>query len=98
MCWRRKQPGQGWFYENGMYQVVFALLALAGASIHIAFFSDRRISRAVIAEAYLIYLLLIYVGLMGLLSAYAHVFRPVQTSATIGGSQVHTNTKLAWLT
>jgi hypothetical protein len=57
-----------------MFQLVFVLLALAGASIHIAFSSRRRIRRAVIAETYLIYFLFIYV----------HVFRPVQTSATIG--------------
>jgi hypothetical protein len=31
--------------------------------------------------------LVIYVGLMGLLTAYAHVFRPVQTSASIGWSE-----------
>src|SRR5690242_11642089 len=67
-----------------MFQLVFVLLAVVGASIHIAFSSDRRIRRAVIAETYLIYFLFIYVGLMGLLTAYAHVFRPVQTSATIG--------------
>jgi hypothetical protein len=67
-----------------MVQLVFVLLALAGASIHIAFSSDRRRHGAVIAETYLIYFLFIYVGLMGLLTAYAHVFRPVQTSASIG--------------
>jgi Family of unknown function (DUF6790) len=67
-----------------MDQLVFVLLALVGASIHIAFSSDRRSRRAVIAETYLIYFLLIYVGLMGLLTAYGQVFRPVQTSATIG--------------
>ena len=67
-----------------MFQLVFVLLALAGASIHIAFSSDRRSRGAVIAETYLIYFLFIYVGLMGLLTAYAHVFRPVQTSASTG--------------
>jgi hypothetical protein len=34
----------------------------------------------------LLYLLFFYVGLMGLLTAYAHVFRPIQTSASIGWS------------
>jgi hypothetical protein len=67
-----------------MFQLVFVLLALAGASIHVASSSDRRINRAVIAETYLIYFLFIYVGLMGLVTAYAHVFRPVETSASIG--------------
>jgi hypothetical protein len=50
-----------------------------------AFCSDRRSRGAAIPETYLIYFLFIYIGLMGLLTAYAHVFRPVQTSASIGG-------------
>jgi hypothetical protein len=37
-------------------------------------------------EQYLLYLLFFYVGLMGSLTAYAHVFRPVATSASIGWS------------
>ncbi len=80
-----------------MFQVLFVLLALLAASTHIAFSSNRRSRGAAIAETYLVYFLFIYVGLMGLLTAYAHVLRPVQTSASIGGSQVHTNTKWAWL-
>ena len=67
-----------------MFQVIFTLVAVVGASIHLAFSSGRRSSRAAIAETYLLYLLFIYVGLMGLLTAYAHVFRPVETSASIG--------------
>ena len=67
-----------------MFQVLFVLLAFLAASIHIAFSSHRRSRGAAIAETYLVYLLFIYVGLMGLLTAYAHVFRPVQTSASIG--------------
>jgi hypothetical protein len=35
---------------------------------------------------YLLYLLFFYVGLMGVLTAYAHVFRPAETSASIGWS------------
>jgi hypothetical protein len=66
-----------------MFQLFFVLLALAGASIHIAF-SPRRRTRGAAVETYLLYFLFIYVGLMGLLTAYAHVFRPVQTSASIG--------------
>jgi hypothetical protein len=61
-------------------------MALAAASIHLAFSSRRRSSGAAIAATYLLYLLVIYVGLMGLLTAYAHVFRPLQTSASIGWS------------
>ena len=67
-----------------MFQLLFILLALLAASAHIAFSSNRRSRGAGIAEIYLIYFLFIYVGLMGLLTAYAHVFRPVQTSASIG--------------
>jgi hypothetical protein len=66
-----------------MFQVVFAVLALVAASIHLGVSSSRRSSKA---STYLVYLLVIYVGMMGLLTAYAHVFRPVQTSASIGWS------------
>src|SRR5271155_6126592 len=69
-----------------MFQVVFAALALVAASVHLGLSSSRRSSRAAIAATYLLYMLVIYVGLMGLLTAYAHVFRPVQTSASIGWS------------
>ncbi len=67
-----------------MFQISFVLLALLAASIHIAFASHRRSRGAAIAETYLVYFLFIYVGLMGLLTAYAHVFQPAQTSASIG--------------
>lgn len=67
-----------------MFQLTFVLLALLTASIHIAFSSNRRRSGAAIAGTYLLHFLFIYVGLMGLLTTYAHVFRPAQTSASIG--------------
>jgi hypothetical protein len=67
-----------------MFQLIFLLLALIGASIHLALSPKRRGSGTAIACTYLIYLLFIYVGLVGLLTAYAHVFRPLQTSASIG--------------
>jgi hypothetical protein len=54
--------------------------------IHLAISPARRSSGAAIAGTFLLYLLLVYVGLMGILTAYAHVFRPVQTSASIGWS------------
>src|SRR5271163_1497623 len=69
-----------------MFNVVFAVAAIVAASIHLALSARRRRSGAGIAETYLIYLLLIYVGLMGLLTAYAHVFRSAETSASIGWS------------
>lgn len=67
-----------------MFQLLFAALALIAASIHLAVSPRRRRTGRTIAETYLLYLLFIYVGLMGLLTAYAHVFRPLQTSASIG--------------
>jgi hypothetical protein len=69
-----------------MFQVIFAVLALAAASIHLAVSPHSRSSKAAIVRTFLLYLLFIYVGFMGLLTAYAHVFRPLQTSASIGWS------------
>src|SRR5580700_10381628 len=69
-----------------MFQVIFTLIAVVGASVHLAFSPERRRSGAAVAGTYLLYLLFFYVGLMGVLTAYAHVFRPVETSASIGWS------------
>src|SRR5580704_6947122 len=69
-----------------MFQLFFVVLSVLGASIHLALSRERRSSGARIAETYLLYLFIFYVGLMGLLTAYAHVFRPEQTSASIGWS------------
>jgi hypothetical protein len=67
-----------------MINVMFAVLALLTATIHIALSRRRRGSTPAIVETYLLHALFIYVGLMGVLTAYAHVFRPLQTSASIG--------------
>lgn len=67
-----------------MLQVFFALVALIAASIHIALSANRRSSAAAIVGTYLIYFLFIYVGLMGLFTAYFHVFEPGRASASIG--------------
>ncbi len=67
-----------------MFQVIFAVLALVSASIYLAISSRSRSSRGGIVRTYLLYLLFVYVGLMGLLTAYAHVFLPIETSASIG--------------
>jgi hypothetical protein len=67
-----------------MFQVIFTLIAFVGATVHLAFSPGRRSSRTAIAGTYLLYLLFFYVGLMGVLTAYAHVFRPIETSASIG--------------
>jgi hypothetical protein len=69
-----------------MFQLFFVALAVIGASIHIALSRQRRSSGVAMAETCLLYLFVIYVGAMGLLTAYAHVFRPIQTSASIGWS------------
>src|ERR1700755_2331796 len=69
-----------------MFQVIFTLIAVIAASIHVAFSPKRRSGGAALARTYLLYLLFFYVGLMGVLTAYAHVFRPIETSASIGWS------------
>ena len=69
-----------------MFQLFFVILALLGASIHLALSRTRRSSRQAIAETYLLYLLVIYVGVMGVVTFIFHVFFPVWTSASIGWS------------
>jgi len=69
-----------------MFQLVFIILAVITASIQLAVSRPARSNGRSIAATYLLYLFVFYVGLMGLLSAYAHVFRPIQTSASIGWS------------
>jgi hypothetical protein len=67
-----------------MLQVFFAVVALVATSVHLTFSLKRRGSSTTIVGTYLIYLLFIYVGLMGLFTAYYHVFRPLEASASIG--------------
>ena len=67
-----------------MFQLAFVLLALIPASIHVAVSAKRRSSTVAIVETYLLYFFVIYVGLMGLFTAYAHVFMPGRASASIG--------------
>src|SRR5271156_3687773 len=69
-----------------MVQVIFVVLAVIAASIHLALSPSSRSSGAAIAETFLLYLLFFYVGLEGLLTAWAHVFQPIRTSASIGWS------------
>lgn len=66
-----------------MFQLFFVLLSLLGASIHLAV---SRKSRAAKAEPFLLYLLVIYVGVMGVTTSVFHVFFPGWTSASIGWS------------
>src|ERR1700684_3495632 len=72
--------------EVKMLQVFFAVVALVAASVHLAFSPKRRSGAVTIVRTYLFFLLFIYLGLMGLFTAYYHVFRPVETSASIGWS------------
>ena len=67
-----------------MLQVVFAVAAMVGATIHLGFSRKRRSGAATIVGTYLIYFLFIYVGLLGLFTAYFHVFEPNRASASIG--------------
>jgi len=69
-----------------MLQVFFAVMALVAASVHLMLSSKRRSGAVSIVRTYLLHLLFIYVGLMGLFTAYYHVFRPVEASASIGWS------------
>jgi hypothetical protein len=81
-----------------MLQVFFAVLALVAASVHLAVSAKRRSNAVTIVGTYLIYFLFIYVGLMGLFTAYYHVFRPIEARLPSGGQQVLTSMRLAWLT
>ncbi|HTP70520.1 MAG TPA: DUF6790 family protein [Dongiaceae bacterium] len=67
-----------------MLQVFFALVAFVSASVHVALSAKRRNGAAAVVGTYLIYFLFIYVGLMGLFTAYFHVFEPGRASASIG--------------
>ncbi|HZD31481.1 MAG TPA: DUF6790 family protein [Candidatus Angelobacter sp.] len=67
-----------------MFQLTFVLLALIPASIHVAISAKRRSSTVAIAETYLLYFFVIYVGLMGVFTGYAHTFMPERASASIG--------------
>jgi len=67
-----------------MLQVLFAVAALVGATIHLGCSRKRRSGTGMIVGTYLIYFLFIYVGLLGLFTAYFHVFEPNRASASIG--------------
>lgn len=67
-----------------MFQLIFVLLAFVPASVHVAISAKRRRSTLAIVETYLIYFFAIYVGFMGVFTAYAHVFMPGRASASIG--------------
>ncbi len=67
-----------------MFQIFFIVLALVGASIHLAVSSHARRSGPAIAGVFLLYLLVIYVGAMGIFTAVFHLAFPARASASIG--------------
>jgi uncharacterized protein DUF6790 len=67
-----------------MFQLFFIVLAVLGATIHLAFSRKRRSSPLAIAETYLLYLFVFYVGVMGVVTAVFHVFFQARASASIG--------------
>jgi hypothetical protein len=67
-----------------MFILIFFLLSLIVAGIALAVSKRLRGNRLGIVSTILLSLLVVQVGLLGLLTAYAHVFRPIQTSASIG--------------
>jgi hypothetical protein len=72
--------------EARVLQAFFAVLAFVAASVHLLVSPKRRSEPVTVVGTYLLYLLFIYVGLMGLFTAYYHIFRPIETSASIGWS------------
>ena len=67
-----------------MFQLIFVALALLGATLQLAASPSSRRDNHAIVGTYLLWLFFVYVGLMGLVASYAHIFRPEQTSASIG--------------
>jgi hypothetical protein len=67
-----------------MFQVFFAGLAFLSGTLNLAISPKSRGNSVSIAATYLLHFLFIYVGLMGIFTAWAHVFQPVRTSASIG--------------
>jgi len=67
-----------------MFQLIFVLLAVIGASLHLVLSRRRRSSGALVAETLLLHLFVFYVGLMGVLTFVFHVFFSATASASIG--------------
>lgn len=61
-------------------------MALAAVSIQLVVSPKRRTGAVTIASTYLRYLPFIYVGSTRLFTDYYHVFRPIETCASIGWS------------
>jgi len=67
-----------------MFQLIFVVLAVLGAALHLALSRRRRSSSFLVVETLLLYLFVIYVGLMGVLTFVFHVFFSAQASSSIG--------------
>ncbi len=67
-----------------MFQLIFVLLSLIGASLNLALSCRRRSSSVLVAETFLLHLFVFYVGLMGVLTFVFHVFFSATASASIG--------------
>ena len=81
-----------------MSNLFFAVVAVVAAFVHLLFSSQWRATSKAIAATYLIYLLFLDVGVMGIFTAYGKFFvrcRPLLPSA---GPPAPRNTKLAWPT
>ncbi len=67
-----------------MFFLIFPVLTVIAALIHLAVTSRWRAGRKLLATIFLRYMLLINVGLEGFFAFYAHAFMPDQISKTIG--------------
>jgi len=68
-----------------MFTTVFAVLALTGALLHIAFSREGRAPDRLI-EIFLVYWLAIAIGATGVFEFAGHMFRANQVAASIGWS------------
>ena len=67
-----------------MFQLIFVVLALIGASLHLSLSRRRRSSGFLMAETFLLHLFVFYVGVMGVLTFVFHIFFSARASASIG--------------
>lgn len=66
-----------------MFPIVLFALALVCALLHLSFTKSKR-TLGSIAETLLVYIVLINIGILGLISAYAHSYLADETAQSIG--------------
>ncbi len=66
-----------------MYIIVFFVIALVGAGIHLALDKQPRTGKRIV-EIFLLWVLVICVGVNGLFAFYGHAFRADETARAIG--------------